>query len=671
MNIKLSKNLSLPIDVVGEAIGILATRGAGKSYASAALVEELFSAGIQFAVLDPTGVYHGLRSSANGKNEGLPIIIIGGPHGDVPLEDTAGALIADLLVDTSQSLILDLSDLPTKKAQAKFVAEFAERLYRRKARNRTTLHLVIDEADEFAPQKPLAYETMMLHHIEVLVRRGRSRGIGMTLITQRSATLNKNVLDLIDTLIAMRVGSPRDRKAVTGWIAVKGEDDKIDVDGSLPSMATGTAWIWSPVRKVLKKVQIRRINTFDSYATPKPGKRKAEPRKLADIDINQLGDQIKATAERAKENDPKELHKQIRELKKELELKQPNIQPVEHRTIKATNQDITKVVKAIIAEREAEGFGVLIRMYTEHFAAIRDLAEEFRQKYQGQWNTMRHDILKVADIVNDTKTKLETSEPVKITPKQEVKTQVNSISSNNSSPELRILNAIFWWKALGVEQPVRAQVAFVSGYKPSTGNFNNILGKLKSRGLVDYPGPKRVSLTLEGMKAFVSGYKPSTGNFNNILGKLKSRGLVDYPGPKRVSLTLEGMKAFVSGYKPSTGNFNNILGKLKSRGLVDYPGPKRVSLTLEGMKAAEHPMDANKTDLIGIVKGILSEPQWRVLHPIVEAHPSQIAREDVAEKSGYLPGTGNFNNILGKLRKLELIDYPDPGMVKAESILFP
>jgi uncharacterized protein len=98
--LKISPDLTLPIEVAGEAIGIVATRGAGKSFTSAVLVEELYGAKVQFAVLDPTGVYWGLRAGADGKSEGLPIIVLGGVHGDVPLEPTAGALIADLVVDT-------------------------------------------------------------------------------------------------------------------------------------------------------------------------------------------------------------------------------------------------------------------------------------------------------------------------------------------------------------------------------------------------------------------------------------------------------------------------------------------------------------------------------------------------------------------------------------------
>ncbi len=153
MSLRLSSSLALPLDVAGEAIAILAKRGAGKTNTATVLVEELVAAGVQTVIVDPVGAWWGIRSSARGdRGAGLPVPILGGQHGDVPLEQTAGALIADVVVDSGQSLLLDLSDFPSKGATARFVTDFAERLYRRKARAGSLLHLVLEEADEFAPQ---------------------------------------------------------------------------------------------------------------------------------------------------------------------------------------------------------------------------------------------------------------------------------------------------------------------------------------------------------------------------------------------------------------------------------------------------------------------------------------------------------------------------------------
>ena len=40
--------------------------------------------------MDPKGDWWGLRAAADGKGPGLPIVIVGGEHGDVPLEVGAG-----------------------------------------------------------------------------------------------------------------------------------------------------------------------------------------------------------------------------------------------------------------------------------------------------------------------------------------------------------------------------------------------------------------------------------------------------------------------------------------------------------------------------------------------------------------------------------------------------
>ncbi|WP_413783393.1 hypothetical protein [Mycolicibacterium obuense] len=41
------------------------------------LAEELMDAGCLICVIDPTGVWHGLRSSADGREPGFPVVILG------------------------------------------------------------------------------------------------------------------------------------------------------------------------------------------------------------------------------------------------------------------------------------------------------------------------------------------------------------------------------------------------------------------------------------------------------------------------------------------------------------------------------------------------------------------------------------------------------------------
>ncbi len=330
--LSLAKNLSLPLEAVTQAFGILAKRRAGKSYTARRFAEQLFNAGQQIVIVDPKGDWWGIRSSADGKGPGLPVVILGGERGDVPLEVNAGEVVAKLVVEERVSVLLDLS-LLRKNEVATFMGIFLETLYRLKAREqyRTPVMLIVDEADAIAPQKPFGGEERMLGAAEDIVRRGGQRGIGCTLITQRSAVLNKNVLTQIQALIVLRTISPQDLKAIDAWIDVHGtEEERKLLKESLPSLPTGDAWVWSPgwptADGIFEHVHVLPIETFDSGATPKPGEKRIEPKNLADVDLDALSRQMTATIEKAKAENPKELQRKVHELEgkiKQIEKSKP------------------------------------------------------------------------------------------------------------------------------------------------------------------------------------------------------------------------------------------------------------------------------------------------------------------------------------------------------------
>jgi DNA helicase HerA-like ATPase len=205
LHLHVADDLSFPARAVTETFGILAVRGAGKSNTAAVMAEEMFKAKLPFVVVDPVRAWYGLRASADGTGPGLPIPIFGGRRGDVPLERGAGNLMADLIVDQRLSCVLDLSDFDSEGSKKTFLLDFARRLYQR---NEQPLHLFLEEADDYIPQRPMRDEAQLLRAWENIVRHGRNRGLGITLITQRSASVNKNVLTQVQTLIAMRTTGP-------------------------------------------------------------------------------------------------------------------------------------------------------------------------------------------------------------------------------------------------------------------------------------------------------------------------------------------------------------------------------------------------------------------------------------------------------------------------------
>lgn len=176
----IAPNLTLDADyIAGSSVALLGKRGAGKTYCARVLAESLHDAHVPLVIIDPMGVFWGLRAGADGDSEGLPIPVFGGDHSDVPLEPTAGSLMADLVVEEGLSMVLDLSGFGSRTQERTFVAQFLDRLYRT---NRDDLvHLIVDEADLFAPQKPRREDAHLLVTMENIVRRGRNRGIGCTM----------------------------------------------------------------------------------------------------------------------------------------------------------------------------------------------------------------------------------------------------------------------------------------------------------------------------------------------------------------------------------------------------------------------------------------------------------------------------------------------------------
>src|SRR5437016_4370226 len=109
MKLHIADGLTLPLDATTQAIAWLGRRGSGKTYGATKLAELFYKAGAQFVALDPVGVWYGLRLAADRKGKGLEIPIFGGLHGDIPLEPTGGALLADVVVDRGVSAVVDVS----------------------------------------------------------------------------------------------------------------------------------------------------------------------------------------------------------------------------------------------------------------------------------------------------------------------------------------------------------------------------------------------------------------------------------------------------------------------------------------------------------------------------------------------------------------------------------
>jgi len=92
------------------------------------------------------------------------------------------------------------------------VARMAKKLFLARKLNRIPpMMLVVEEAHNFCPQQGGA---MTLGVLRTLASEGRKFGLGLTVVSQRPAKIDKNVLSQCATQIILKVTNPNDLKAI-------------------------------------------------------------------------------------------------------------------------------------------------------------------------------------------------------------------------------------------------------------------------------------------------------------------------------------------------------------------------------------------------------------------------------------------------------------------------
>lgn len=540
-----SVNYPIPEAAFDDRLAFIGTSGSGKTYNAGSAIERIIASGARAVIVDPLGVWWGLRLTAEGKPSRFNVPIFGGGHGDLPLNENAGKLIGETVAGMAESCIVDLSALATKEAERRFMLSFLESWYRNTSGN--PVHAIFDEADMWAPQQTGKGAGPQLQALmEQIVRRGRVKGFIPWLITQRPAVLSKDVLSQADGIVTFKLTSSQDRKAVGDW--VKGQADEGQWDriwASLPTMNQGEGVVWVPARGILRTATFPLKVTFDSSRAPKRGE-KREVRDLKPLDLDSLKSRLAKIEDEAKANDPRALKAEVARLSREL----------------------TKAQKAIAAPPKAE-----IDANADEIAKAR--SEGFVEGF----NSALDSIIKAVGRLSGKPAQRPSrsraaSPPPAAFPREPALT---------GGPGQRILNALAWWKVIGHDSPLNEQVAFIAGYSHTSSGYTNPRGALKTSGLVEYPQPGRVALTGAGCEQAEAPDAPPTGEElrRRVLGKLAGPQqrilsvLIDaYPE----ALTNEECAA-KAGYSHTSSGYTNPRGNLKTLNLASYPTPGQVRAT--------------------------------------------------------------------------------------------
>jgi hypothetical protein len=159
---------------------VIGQSGSGKSFLIGVFAEELAKAHLPFLIIDTEGEYVNLGKAYN-------LLVAGnGPEANVGL-DANYELLFRQSIQAKKPIVMDVSD---SIDQQQVVYDAIKALYSVEEQLRSPYLVIIEEADKFVPQ----VVKRRINIIEEVSVRGRKRGIGLMVATQRPANISKNVL---------------------------------------------------------------------------------------------------------------------------------------------------------------------------------------------------------------------------------------------------------------------------------------------------------------------------------------------------------------------------------------------------------------------------------------------------------------------------------------------
>lgn len=301
MNI--AKELSLGVaDFVGKFVALLGITGSGKTNTAAVLVEELQRQHLPMTIVDIEGEYYGLK-------EKFDLLIAGkSEHAELAISPENAGALATASVTRGLSVILDLSEY-TQEEMYMFLVEYFSALWEASSKVKQPYEIILEEAHEWIPQGANTPLKKMLTRIAL---RGRKRGLGIILMSQRSAKVEKDVLTQTSLLFLHKVVHPTDMRVYKDLIPLPSADVESVVGGLHPGQVVVVS------NHTPQVAQIRLRDTFHAGSTPTLGQVAQPELRRVDASLLQELQKLIAASSPHMAKDEKRLEKRVKDLEQLL-----------------------------------------------------------------------------------------------------------------------------------------------------------------------------------------------------------------------------------------------------------------------------------------------------------------------------------------------------------------
>ena len=326
--------------VIGQCISVLGIRGSGKSNTAGVIFEELLKNNYPMSIVDIEGEYFGLK-------EKYEVLVVGaGDSAEIEIDVDCAAEIAQVSMEKNIPVVLDLSGFLSDERND-ILMEYLSSLWNLAGTLRRPYIIGIEEAHEFIPQ---GVKNELKEMIARVALRGRKRGLGAIIVSQRSAKVDKDVLSQAGMLFLHRVVHEVDMRVYGELLPWK----KSEVKEIISALDTGDC-IYLNGDTVLP-IYVRERATFHAGFTP-------SLEAVSTPELKRVNESIIEAIERARKGKRKktqieDLEGKIDRLQEMVEQKDSKISELEEvaRTLGYIKVEVPEVFRRAIADgRGVEG----------------------------------------------------------------------------------------------------------------------------------------------------------------------------------------------------------------------------------------------------------------------------------------------------------------------------